>query len=233
MDHGDGLATLHVRTVAACLATLPHGALTDLAKALAEDGLDAIRAAEEACDDCMIEENEYSDHTYEDLLSWQQQLLRTMDKKIAFLNSQINEASGDKNAARRAEFEQSFDYFDKNHNGCLERLDFYACLASMGLATVDFSGDNKEAEAIFKKVSEGGDHVTKDQYVRYMEEMTDDSFDPQQIAEALREIADGKEFITDADMQRASIEPELIEYIKSTLPMHSSGQGYDYSSWCQ
>ena len=44
MDHGDGLATLHVRTVAARLEILSHGALADLAKALAEDGLDAIRS---------------------------------------------------------------------------------------------------------------------------------------------------------------------------------------------
>jgi len=196
--------------------------------------LDAIREAEEACDACMIEENEYSDHTFEDLSSWHQQLLRTMDKKIAFLNAQLNEASGDQAASKRAEFEQSFDYFDKNHDGSLERLDFFACLASLGLAQVDFSGkNNKEAESIFNKVSEGTGKVTKEQYVRFMQEMTDDTFDPAQIAEALREVADGKEYVTEADMQRASIDPELIEYIKSSLPMHSSGKGYDYSSWCQ
>jgi len=195
--------------------------------------LDTIRAAEEACEACMIEENEYSDHTYEDLNSWHQQLLRTMDKKIAFLKSQINEGGDDQAAARRAEFEQSFEYFDKNKNGRLERLDFFACLASLGLAQVDFSGsDNKEAEKIFKKVSGGKNYVTKEQYVGFMQEMTDDSFDPKQIAEALREISEGRSYVTDADLQRAGIEPELIEYIKSSLPMHESGKGYDYSSWC-
>jgi len=212
--------------------TLYEGKRAELASQ--EPTLESIRAAEEACEACMIEENEYSDHTYEDLASWHAQLLRTMDKKIAFLNSQINEASGDENATKRAEFEQSFDYFDKNHNGCLERLDFFACLASLGLAQVDFSGkNNKEAEAIFKKVSEGTDHVTKEQYVRFMQEMTDDTFDPEQIAEALREVADGKPFVTETDLQRAGLEPDLIEYIKSTLPMHESGKGYDYSSWCK
>jgi len=195
--------------------------------------LEQIRTAEEACEACLIEENEYSDHTYEDLASWHAQLLRTTDKKIAFLNSQLNEESGDDNASKRAEFEQSFDYFDKNHNGCLERLDFYACLASLGLAQVNFSSsENKEAEKIFNKVSEGTGKVTKEQYVRFMQEMTEDTFDPEKIAEALREVAGGKEFVTEADMQRASIDPELIEFIKSSLPMHSSGKGYDYSSWC-
>jgi len=184
---------------------------------LADQGatLEAIRVAEEACEACMIEENEYSDHTYEDLQSWHQQLLRTMDKKIAFLNSQINEATGDESASKRAEFEQSFDFFDKDHNGILERLDFFACLASLGLAQVDFSGsNNKEAEEIFNKVSEGTGKVTKDQYVRFMQEMTEDTFDPAKIAEAIREVADGKDFVTETDLQRAGLDAELIEYIK-------------------
>ena len=195
--------------------------------------LETIQAAEQACEDCMIEENEYSDHTYDDLNATFHQLLRTMDKKIAFLNSQINEASGDENAGKRAEFEQSFEAFDKDHNGSLSRLDFLSCLASLGLVQVDFSGQDAEGERLFQKVSEGTGMVNKEQYVRFMQEMTEDTFDPEQIAEALRDIADGKEWVTEADMQRASIDPELIEYIKSALPMHANGQGYDYSSWCK
>jgi len=195
--------------------------------------LEAIQAAEQACDDCMIEENEYSDHTYDDLNATFHQLLRTLDKKIAFLTSQINEASGDETSAKRAEFEQSFEAFDKDHNGTLNCLDFLSCLASLGLAQVDFSGKDTEAERLFQKVSEGTGKVTKEQYIRFMEEMTEDTFDPAQIAEALREIADGKEWVTEADMQRASIDPELIGFIKNELPMHANGQGYDYSSWCK
>jgi len=195
--------------------------------------LEQIQAAEQACDECMIEENEYSDHTYDDLNATYQQLLRTMDKKIAFINSQLNEASGDENAGKRAEFEQSFEVFDKDHDGTLNRLDFLSCLASLGLAQVDFSGQDKEAERLFQKVSEGTGKVNKEQYVRFMQEMTEDTFDPEQIADALRSIADGKAWITEADMQRASIDPELIEYIKSSLPMHANGKGYDYSSWCK
>jgi len=195
--------------------------------------LEQIQAAEKACDECMIEENEYSDHTYDDLNATFQQMLRTLDKKIAFLTSQINEANGDVAAGKRAEFEQSFEVFDKDHDGTLTRLDFISCLASLGLAQVDFSGQDTEAERLFQKVSEGTGQVNKEQYVRFMQEMTEDTFDPEQIAEALQSIADGKEWVTETDMQRAGIDAELIEYIKSTLPMHANGQGYDYSSWCK
>jgi len=195
--------------------------------------LDTIQAAEQACEECNIEENEYSDHTWEDLKAAFDQILKTMDKKIAFLAAQANESAGGVSADKMMEFQQSFDAFDEDHNHTLERLEFFACLASLGLATVDFTGQNPEAEKIFQEVSEGTGHVSLEQYVKYVSSLCEDTFDPAQIAEALRAIADGKEFVTEADMQRAAMTPDQIEYVKSALPMHSSGKGYDYSAWCQ
>jgi len=195
--------------------------------------LDTIQAAEQACEDCNIEENEYTDHTWEDLKAAFDQMLKTMDKKIAFLAAQANESAGGVSADKMLEFQQSFDAFDEDHNHTLERLEFFACLASLGLAQVDFTGNNPEAEKIFQEVSEGTGRVTLDQYVKYVSSLCEDTFDPAQIAEALRSIADGKEWVTEADMQRASMEPDQIEYVKSALPMHANGQGYDYSAWCQ
>jgi len=195
--------------------------------------LDTIQAAEQACEECNIEENEYSDHTWEDLKTTFDQILKTMDKKIAFLAAQANESAGGISADKMMEFQQSFDAFDEDHNHTLERLEFFACLASLGLAQVDFTGSNPEAEKIFQEVSEGTGHVSLEQYVKYVSSLCEDTFDPAQIAEALRSIADGKEFVTEADMQRAAMTPDQIEYVKSALPMHSSGKGYDYSAWCQ
>ena len=195
--------------------------------------LDTIKAAEEECEKCNIEENEYSDHTWEDLKAAFDQMLKTMDKKIAFLAAQANESAGGISADKMVEFQQSFDAFDSDHNHQLERLEFFACLASLGLANVDFTGQNPEAEKIFQEVSEGTGCVTFDQYVKFVSALCEDTFDPAQIAEALSTIADGKAWVTEADMQRAGMDPEQVEFVKSALPMHSSGQGYDYSAWCQ
>ena len=195
--------------------------------------LDTIKAAEEACEACNIEENEYSEHTWEDLKGAFDQMLKTMDKKIAFLTAQANESEGGISADKMVEFQQSFDAFDTDHNHTLERLEFFACLASLGLADVDFTGQNPEAEKVFQEVSEGTGCVTFEQYVKYMSSLCEDTFDPQQIAEALRAIADGKDWVTEADMQRACMDPEQIEYVKTALPMHANGQGYDYTAWCQ
>lgn len=195
--------------------------------------LDAIQAAEQACEACNIEENEYTDHTWEDLKAAFDQLLRTMDKKIAFLAAQANESATGISADKMLEFQQSFDAFDEDHNHSLERLEFFACLASLGLAQVDFTGQNPEAEKIFQEVSEGTGHVSLDQYVKFVSSMCEDTFDPEQIREALRSIADGKDWVTEADMQRASLDADQIEFVKTSLPMHASGKGYDYSAWCQ
>lgn len=195
--------------------------------------LDTIQAAEEECEKCNIEENEYSDHTWEDLKAAFDQMLKTMDKKIAFLAAQANESAGGISADKMVEFQQSFDAFDSDHNHSLERLEFFACLASLGLANVDFTGQNPEAEKIFQEVSEGTGCVSFDQYVKFVSALCEDTFDPAQIAEALRTIADGKEWVTEADMQRAGMDPEQVEFVKSTLPMHASGQGYDFGAWCQ
>jgi len=195
--------------------------------------LDTIQAAEQACEDCNIEENEYSDHTWEDLKAAFDQMLKTMDKKIAFLAAQANESAGGVSADKMLEFQQSFDAFDEDHNHTLERLEFFACLASLGLAQVDFTGSNPESERIFQEVSEGTGHVSLEQYVKYVSSLVEDTFDPAAIAQSLRAIADGKDWVTEADMQRASMDAEQIDYVKNTLPMHSSGQGYDYSAWCQ
>jgi len=195
--------------------------------------LDAIQAAEQACEECNIEENEYTDHTWEDLKAAFDQMLKTMDKKIAFLAAQANESAGGVSADKMLEFQQSFDAFDEDHNHTLERLEFFACLASMGLAQVDFTGSNPEAEKIFQEVSEGTGHVSLEQYVKYVSSLCEDTFDPEQIRESLRAIADGKDWVTEADMQRASLDADQIEFVKSSLPMHANGQGYDYSAWCQ
>jgi len=195
--------------------------------------LDTIQAAEQACEACNIEENEYSDHTWEDLKAAFDQILKTMDKKISFLAAQAIESAGGISADKMMEFQQSFDAFDEDHNHTLERLEFFACLASLGIVQVDFTGANPEAEKIFQEVSEGTGKVSLDQYIKFVSSMCEDTFDPKEIAEAIRAIADGKDWVTEADMHRASMEPDAIEYVKSALPMHSSGQGYDYSCWCQ
>jgi len=195
--------------------------------------LDTIQAAEQACEECNIEENDYTEHTWDDLKAAFDQMLKTMDKKIAFLAAQASESAGGISADKMMEFQQSFDAFDEDHNHTLERLEFFACLASLGIVQVDFTGNNPEAEKIFQEVSEGTGKVTLDQYIKFVSSMCEDTFDPKEIAEAIRAIADGKDWVTEADMQRASMEPDAIEYVKSALPMHANGQGYDYSCWCQ
>lgn len=195
--------------------------------------LDVILAAEQACDAANIEENEYSDLYYEDLKALFDHILRSFEKKVAFLQAQAEEAKGGASADKMIEFKESFDHFDVDHNGALDRLEFFACLASLGLANVDFTGQDPETERLWNKVSEGTGKITFDQYVRYMSTLVEDTYDPAQINEAFHAVAGGKEYVTATDLQRAQLTPEQTEYVTSTFPRSSMAEdGYDFSSFC-
>jgi len=199
-----------------------------------EGDLSAMQECEARCEACNIEENEYTDFDTEDLRTAFAQLLKTMDKKIAFLGAQELESQGGISAEKMLEYTQSFDFFDKDHNHTLERVEFFGCLAAIGLSNVDFTGQDEAAERLFKQAAEGGDVVTLDQYIKFINTIVSDSFDPKTIADNLRIISDGKDWITEADMGKAGFSADLISYITAYLPHHPScPDGYDFSIWCQ
>jgi len=199
-----------------------------------EGDLTAMQECEERCEACNIEENEYTDFDTEDLRTAFAQLLKTMDKKIAFLGAQELESQGGISAEKMLEYTQSFDFFDKDHNHTLERVEFFGCLAAIGLSNVDFTGQDEAAERLFEQASEGGNCVTLDQYVKFISTMISDSFDPKTIADNLRIISDGKDWITEADMSKAGWSADLIGYITAYLPHHKDcPEGYDFAIWCQ
>eukprot|EP00727_Mastigamoeba_balamuthi_P009155 m51a1_g4862 putative actinin-like protein (622) ;mRNA; r:319376-322196 len=205
----------------------------ELVSALAAQ-LPVIKAAEEACEAANIEENEYSDHTYDDLALTYEQVLHIFDKKIIMLESQVDECKGGVPPEKMAEFQSSFTHFDNNKDGLLDRLEFKACLASLGLIDVDFSAQDTGSERIFQEVSQGTNVVNFDQYVAYMKSLSEDTVDPVQLAASFKVVANDKDFITVPDMQRGQLSGEQIEYVTSACP-HSemSGDGYDFNKWLQ
>jgi Ca2+-binding EF-hand superfamily protein len=221
------------------LAREGEGSLQDQAAALLrsrdefrgslEGQLPLIKAAEEACEAANIEENEYSDHSYDDLFATFQQLLRLFEKKVVFLESQANESRGGVPPEKMAEFRASFDHFDVDRDGTLDRLEFKASLASLGLIDVDFSNSDQGSERVFQLVSQGTGHVNFEQYANYMVSLNEDTIDPAQLADAFVTVSGGKDFVTEADLGRAQLSPEQIAFVKASCP--KSGDGYDFKAW--
>nr|2M7L_A Chain A, Calponin homology domain protein, putative [Entamoeba histolytica] len=133
-------------------------------------------------------------------------------------------------AEQMQEFKQSFDAFDGNHDGILDKLEFRSCLSSMGLIDIDFTGgEDAQYDAIYNNVTKGENGVSFDNYVQYMKEKNDENPSPEQLNEIFSTIAAGKDSITETDMQKAGMSAEQIEYVKANLPQ--KGDGYDYAAW--
>ncbi|KAL7718329.1 Calponin-like proteiny domain protein [Entamoeba marina] len=195
-----------------------------------ENQLPIIEQAENEMEAANIEDNEYSDHSYDDLKFGFDQVYSMYEKKIVFIEAQINEASSGVTAEQMQEFKQSFDAFDENKNGTLSKLEFRSCLSSLGLIDIDFTGgENAQFDAIFNNVRKGKPEIEFDDYVTYMKEKNDENPSPEQLNETFSTIAGGKDFVTENDMTKAGMSQEQIEYVKNTLP--AKGDGYDYSSW--
>jgi hypothetical protein len=79
-----------------------------------------IQAAEEACAAANIEENEYTDHTYDDLAFEYERLGQAYQKQINFIESQIASKSQEGvSAAQIEEFKETYNHFDADRDGAV------------------------------------------------------------------------------------------------------------------
>jgi len=198
------------------------------------NSLPHIQQAEQRCDEANIEDNEYSDHTYEDLEFEHSQVNKNYHKKISFIEAQIAAAKERHGVSpeQLQEFKETFSHFDSQKKGYLTKLDFKSCLSGLGVVELDFEGGNAVFEAIFKRVSQESETISFDQFVDYLISITADTVSPQQLTDSFDTIAQGKDHITVNDMKVAQLSADQIAFLSSSLPPHHSiAGGYDYKSW--
>jgi len=197
------------------------------------DQLPPIQAAEQELEAANVEDNEFSIHTYDDLYFEYEQLKLAFAKAIVAIEGQIAAKQQTGISAEQMEdFKNSFQHFDQDKDGSLSRLEFKSALGSMGVIELNFEGNDAKFEAIFKSVSGGSDHVTFQQYVDYLVKLNADTMDPEQLKESFATIAGGKDHVTLNDLKVAQLSQELIDYLVSVMPPHSSvPDAYDYQAY--
>ncbi|KAL6046374.1 Alpha-actinin, sarcomeric [Balamuthia mandrillaris] len=197
-----------------------------------ESRLRPIEEAEQACDAANIEENEFTDHTYDDLSFEFEQLVKGYDKQIDILNNQIAEKSKSSITEQQMkEFKESFHHFSEG-SSTLSRLGFKSCLSGLGVVKLDFEGGDKVFEGIFKRVSQGNETISFEQFVDYMVSITEDRASADQLRDSLDIIAGGKDFITESDLRTAQLSSAQVEYLTSVLPRYEAVEGgFDYKTW--
>jgi len=195
-------------------------------------GLHNVEKAEKLCEEANIESNEHTDHTVDDLAFEIQQVEKLITNNIAAVESQIAASGGGGiSAAQLKEYKDTFNHFDVDKDGSLNRLEFKSCLTTLGLIGIDFEGSDAKFERIFTDVAGGQDHILFDHFVEYMNRLAGSSMDPNQIAAAFSTVAKGKNHLTKHDCQAAGLVQEDVEFITLHLPPASGGDGYDYNAY--
>jgi uncharacterized protein YukE len=195
-------------------------------------GLHNVEKAEKLCEEANIESNEHTDHTCDDLAFEIHQVEKLITKSISAVEAQLGASTGEGvSAAQLKEYKDTFNHFDVDKDGSLNRLEFKSCLTTLGLIGVDFEGTDSKFERIFTDVAGGQEVVLFDNFVEYMNRLAGSSMDPNQIAAAFSTVAKGKNHVSKHDCQVAGLVPEEVEFITLHLPQCAGTDGYDYNAY--
>lgn len=195
--------------------------------------LPAIQQAEELCNAANIEDNEYTNQTFDDLEFSHSRLTKTYQKQINFIQNQIIASQAtDISPEQLEEFKESFNHFDKDKDGSLSRLEFKSALSGLGVVELDFEGGDKRFDVIFQKVSAGGEKVSFNQFVEYLISISKDDTSESTIRQSFDVLSGGKAFITVDDFRIAQLPQSQIDYLVSVIPPFEGIEGaLDYKAW--
>ncbi|EON66637.1 hypothetical protein W97_05883 [Coniosporium apollinis CBS 100218] len=178
--------------------------------------LGIISDLDQQCAEANIEENDFTTYTYDELEYELGLVKSSVSKKLAFLENQmVARNMTNLTPIQLEEFESVFRHFDKDVSNSLQELEFSAALASLGLVY-----DEAEMHEKFRQTSGGRDHVTFEQFIRFMVDETEDQNTAEQVFESFKEVADGKPYVTELDLRHSLVPDEVIDDLVKTMPEH-------------
>ncbi|KAI5819915.1 calponin homology domain-containing protein [Pyronema omphalodes] len=182
------------------------------------------------CEEANIEENDHTVHSYDDLEYEYGLAKESVTKKLGFLENQIVARNmTNLTPIQLEEWESVFRHFDRDHTNTLAELEFSAALASLGLVY-----DEDEMHEVFEDVGEGRSSVTFEQFIRFMVEETEDQNSAGQVFQSFREVADGKNYVTEVDLRHSLIPDTMIADLVQNMPeviLENGKKGYDYEGY--
>jgi len=169
------------------------------------------------------DENPYTDYTIEELTLSLDQVKGAIKKKRQFLENQLA-ASGKSNITQDQmnELKETFKHFDKDNSNALDKMEFRACLQSLGQSYTD-EAFNK----LFAELAHGGDKILFEDFVKYMIKLLEDSDDATQIKASFKILANDKPTISSGDMRVPPLADDDISYLANRMPGQTDS--YDYS----
>jgi Ca2+-binding EF-hand superfamily protein len=85
-----------------------------------------------------------------------------------------------------------------------------------------------EMHEVFQAASDGNHVVSFEQFIKFMVEVTEDQQTSEQVFQSFIDIANGKPYVTELDLQNSLVPDTMIEQLKEAMPPASKGEGMDY-----
>ncbi|KAG5440690.1 hypothetical protein PCK2_000278, partial [Pneumocystis canis] len=178
------------------------------------DELKQLKRLEDNCKEAKIEENDYTNFSYDDLEYELDLASDSVQKKLQFIEGQImTRQKTNLTQAQMKEFDTVFKHFDRYGINALQGDVFTAALAALGLAY-----DEQEMEDIIAKASNETGVVTYSQFIDFLVDEMEDHNSPDQVLLAFRDVADGKPYITELDLRQSLVPSTEVEYLVCQMP---------------
>jgi len=176
-----------------------------------------------------VKENAETVHTVASLTVEFEGLQDIIKSRLALLEQQINSAKYSLPPDQIKEFIELFNQFDKDGTGSLNWYQFKACLSALG---EDVSDDNVK-KIIHEVDKDGNETIDRDEFIEYMTKKRSDSDSKEDIIAAFKDIADGRDFVTLAELN-SILPPDQVKYIEQNAP-RKEGQpdAIDFAKWME
>lgn len=189
----------------------------------------------------LIFDNPHTTLSIEVIRSLNQQLQQRIVRQLTETNNQIlTRDSTNLTEDQIKEYRESFKHFDKSGDNKLDRVEFRACLISLGydIPQVAAEGqEDKEFNRVYTRVDPNNDGVVSfEEYMAFMAEEHADAETSEQLLEAFKALAGGKvgshsrrritnrsqDYVLSSDLER-DLAPELAEYCIANMSPFEGG----------
>ncbi|ANB13948.1 hypothetical protein AWJ20_4900 [Sugiyamaella lignohabitans] len=174
-----------------------------------------LKKLDDQCLEANVEENDYTVYSLNELEYELGLAKQSVVKKLAFIENQIVARSmTNLTPIQLEEFESVFRFFDKGQRNSLQESEFSGALASLGLVYSE-----EEMHQVFVVASGGNSRVSFEEFIKFMVEVTEDQQTAEQVYQSFFDIANGKPYVTELDLQNSLIPDSMIDELKNSMPL--------------
>jgi len=212
-----------------------QGTLEEKLAALQKAGQTAIQSSQTSLSKLVQSANaleeadisEQSDHTVQELQSYDEQIKTTYSKRTSGMEEEIYSTKmGSVKKEQLQEFHETFRFFDRGNQNKLGKNEFKAACASIGEDIMDSELDN-----VFKKYDKDKDNaINFEEFIDFMSTISREGTGYEDVLASFSELAGGNKFITEQQIKQNIDSAEEVEHLLKNMPQVDGG--YDYVAYC-